>query len=539
MKKNLKQEKTITRAKKVKKNKNSEFKDKININTLNENKDALNVKSQNNTPTFENVPPTKINNENNNENKTVLNNEQVEISNANDNVNNIQNTNLKYFKLINDIKNAIIYKNNKFLKPNHSKLKFKIFGKTILNNELFSTYSSLEECNRQKRIAEELAKEAEQKAKQQKSKKSKTLSLIFFIINIVIIVAAIAISASQEEGMVSISKMFEVANLWYLLFAFLAFGLLMCFEGLRYYILIWKSTKHSRPFLSYKVAAIGRYYDNITPLATGGQPMQIYYLKKRGVKASTASTMPFAVYIFNQLLTFIISICVLIFSEKIAGGLSKGVYTAAVIGVVINSLIMFFVFTLSFSKKVGPVVTIWILKLLHKMRIIKDYTSLYRKVMRFVSEYQKTFRYFVSNIINFVLMAGSTLLVIGTKYLIPTFVVCMFNEEGFTFETYSAVFIWCVLIEAVLSYIPWPGAGGVAEVTYTTMFAYFALSSGTTLWAMLIYRLFQYYAFLIQGFALITYDFFIGNKKIEKNNERLRLIDEERRKKKLEKLNSK
>ena len=436
--------------------------------------------------------------------------------------------NLYYYSLIKNIKNPIIYKKIQNLKVNKKIKQIKLNGKPVLNNKIFSTCTNIDDCKRQEKYAEEMAKEAELKAQKQKSKKSKILSLIFLIVNIVIIVVAILISASKEEGMVSIPQMFEVANLWYLLLAFLAFILLMTFESLRYYILIWKSTKHSRPFLSYKVAAIGKYYDNITPLATGGQPMQIYYLKKRGIRASTASTMPFAVYIFNQLLTFIISISVLIFSEKIAGGLSTGVYTAAVVGVVLNTLIMLFVFVLSFSKKVGPVITIWVLKLLYKMHIIKDYTSLFKKVMRFVSEYQKTFRYFVSNIFNFLLMVITTLLVICTRYLIPTFIVCMFSNEGFSFETYSAVFIWCVLIEAVISYIPWPGAGGVAEVTYTTMFAYFALTSGTTLWAMLIYRIFQYYIFLLQGLGVVCYDFFIGNKKIEKTKERLKKIEQER-----------
>ena len=465
----------------------------------------------------------------------------IDIDNASTaTLNNEPTQNQSLYTLIKNSNKPILYniQNNrvKNLKPTHNKSKFKLSVKSKINNELFSTYSSIEERNKQKKIAEEIAKDAEQKAKQQKSKKSRILSLIFLIINVVIIVVAIAISASKEEGMVSITQMFEVANLWYLLLAFIAFILLMSFESLRYYILIWKSTRHSRPFLSYKVAAIGKYYDNITPLSTGGQPMQIYYLKKRGVRASTASTMPFAIYIFNHMITFIISVCVLIFSEKIAGGLSKGVYSAAIVGIVINTSIMLFVFVLSFSKTVGPIVTIGILKLLFKMRIIKDYTSLYRKVMRFVGEYQKTFRYFVSNIPNFFMMAGSTLLVICTRYAIPTFVVCMFNEGGFSFEIYSAVFIWCVLIEAVLSYIPWPGAGGVAEVTYTTMFAYFALSSGTTLWAMLIYRIFQYYIYLLQGLGVICYDFFVGNKKIQSNNDRLKKIEEERRQKKLAKI---
>ena len=438
-------------------------------------------------------------------------------------------THLYLYSLIKSAKSPVIYKSNKQLKGSHEKNKFKLHGKLIYNDELFTACTSPEDCKRQIKIAESIADEAEERAKKQKSKRSKMWSLFFLILNIVIIVVAVIISASQEEGMVSIGGMFSVANFWYLLAALVAFICLMGFEGLRYYILIWRSTRHSRPFLSYKVAAIGRYYDNITPLSSGGQPMQIYYLKKRGIKASTASTMPFAVYVFNQLITLIISICVLIFSEKIAGGLSTAVFTAAVIGVIINTCMMLFVFVLSFSKKVGPVLTIWVLKLLYKMHIIKDYTAVFRKVMRFVSEYQKTFRYFVSNFKTSIMLIGSTLLVILTKFLIPAFVVCMFNKDGFTWEVYSAVFIWCVLIEAVLSYIPWPGAGGVAEVTYTTMFAYFSLSTGTTIWAMLIYRLFQYYFFLLQGLGVLCYDFFVGNKKIEKVNAHFKRIDEQRK----------
>jgi len=461
----------------------------------------------------------------NNENDSITPN--VEEKNAESKI--IDKSSLVFHSIIKNVEKHILYKDLK-LKASRLKKKFKLHPKEIFVNEMFTTCETLEECKRQQKLAEEVTKEAEQVATKQKSKKSKLLSLLFLLINIVAIVVTVIISASNEEGMVSITDMIEVANLWYFLGALLAFAMLMGFETLRYYILIWKSTRHSRPFLSYKVAATGKYFDNITPLSTGGQPMQIYYLSKRGIKASTASTMPFAVYIFNQLLAVVVSTLVIIFSKKIAGGLDPAIFTAAVIGIVLNFLIMIFVFTLSFSKKVGPVVTIWILKLLHKMRIVKDYTALFRKVMRFVNEYQKTFRYFVANAWNFILMSASTLGVIATRYLIPAFVVLMFTPQidmNF-FEIYASVFIWCVLIESVLCYIPWPGAGGIAEVTYVTMFAYFSLSAGTTVWAMLIYRLFQYYAYLIQGLFLLLYDYFIGNKKIGKVNEYFAKLDSER-----------
>lgn len=396
------------------------------------------------------------------------------------------------------------------------------------SDEMLTVYQTPDDLERKIELAEQVVSEAEEKTKKQKSKKTKLWSAIFFALNIAIIAIIIITQSLKDDSMASIGDMFTVANFWYLLAALGAFLLLMAVDSFRWWALIFRSTKHSRPFLSYKVMAIGRYYDNITPLATGGQPFQIYYMNKRGIKGSTASSIPFALYIFNQIIAVCVSVSVLLFSKKIAGSLDPTVYTAAVIGVVLNATIMGFIFMLSVSKKIGPTLTIWALKLLHKMHIIKDYTALFRKVMRFVTEYQKTFRYFMSNIFVMLGMLLSTFMVTVVRFVIPTCVVCMFNHGQFDWETYAAVFIWCTLIEAVLSYIPWPGAAGVAEISYVTMFAYFSLSSGTVVWAMLIYRIFQYYSYLIQGLGVMSYDFLFGNKKIERTKMRLAKIEAER-----------
>ena len=69
--------------------------------------------------------------------------------------------------------------------------------------------------------------------------------------------------------------------------------------------LIHKSTKVYRPNLSYKVSAIGRYYDVITPFATGGQPFQIYYLSKYGIKPSEAVSITLGKYIFRQIASIV------------------------------------------------------------------------------------------------------------------------------------------------------------------------------------------------------------------------------------------
>ena len=77
-------------------------------------------------------------------------------------------------------------------------------------------------------------------------------------------------------------------------------------------MLIKSSTKKKRPFLAYKVAAIGRYYDYVTPFASGGQPFQIYYLTNRGVKASSAISIPLAKYIVQQIVFAFMALFLLI-----------------------------------------------------------------------------------------------------------------------------------------------------------------------------------------------------------------------------------
>jgi len=355
-------------------------------------------------------------------------------------------------------------------------------------------------------------------------------SFIFLSLNIIVLAIVIIIQTNAEDGTISFSQMTQVCGdkLWYLLGAVGMYGLWMLFKSFRIYLFILKSTKHSRPFLSYKTMALGKYYDNITPLSTGGQPFQIFYLKNRGIKASVATSIPFAKYIFSQLAFVLVCICVLIFSKKIAHNLDNLVWTMAVIGVVINFGLMAFMLLLSVSKKIGPAITILVLKILVKMKIVKDYEKSYDKVMFFVSEYQKTMRDIISNLPFAILSLLNSILIIAIQCGVPFFIICTFSSLPFSFELYGTVFILTILIEAIICYTPWPGAAGVAEITFATLFGHelVGLQSGTLLWAILIWRFFQYYGFLIQGIVVMIYDFLIGNKKIVKTMNRLKQIEE-------------
>ena len=99
----------------------------------------------------------------------------------------------------------------------------------------------------------------------------------------------------------------------------------------------------------------------------------------------------------------------------------------------------------------------------------------------------------------FMTMAIRTVLI----YSLPFFIYCMFN--GYAPELYGKFFVMGVLVDLASSFIPLPGGTGMNEVSFMAIFApYF--TGGSIFWAMLLWRFFTYYLYLILGFGMITYD---------------------------------
>ena len=116
----------------------------------------------------------------------------------------------------------------------------------------------------------------------------------------------------------------------------------------------------------------------LTPLGTGGQPFQVYYLNKRGVKSQIATSVPLAKYIFSQI-SFVLIVIITLITNAGAQGNDAIVVTAAWLGLSLNLILLLGVMVLSVSKKIGPKVTIGVLKFLNKIKIVKNYEVTFKK----------------------------------------------------------------------------------------------------------------------------------------------------------------
>ncbi|MGN1227735.1 MAG: YbhN family protein [Christensenellales bacterium] len=364
-------------------------------------------------------------------------------------------------------------------------------------------------------------KEANETVVKHKSPQKKIWSFIFLVINIVVVVI---ILMKMLEGQ-NVTPIYDIEfSIPFLILAFLLFPALMLCDQRRYSKLITQATKKRRPFLAYKISAIGRYYDYVTPLATGGQPFQIYYLTNRGVKASQAISIPLARYIVQQIVFAFIALFLLIGSLTFlketftsATG-STLVSVASWIGFAINFFVVFVTILLS-SSKLGHKLVIGVLKFLKKIKIVKNYDKYYNKLIKLVEEYQRTMKFFAKSPKLLITMIFYSFLVLIFQYSAPFVIYCAFGGTP-SFEIWFQIVIVSLMIELACSFIPLPGGSGAAELSFAAMFT--ALFASGTFWAMLLWRFITYYAFVLQGLFIVIYDYAIGNKKNERLLEKWR-----------------
>ena len=385
---------------------------------------------------------------------------------------------------------------------------------------------SKEICSQAKQQAKELTdaeiqqqkiNEVEQSVSKQSSKKSKITNLVFFFINIALVAGILAYQLSNEEFVSLKGQAFHIPSL---LVAILLLCGVACAETFLISYLLKVSTGKWKPALAFKTAHIGKYYDAVTPMATGGQAFQVSYLKGRGVPIHNALSVPLAKYAFSQMSWVSVSLFALIVSwvDKSYGTFAQ---VACLVGFLLGSFVLFLLLFLSCSKKIGKFLVVKVLKLLHKIKIIKNYEKQYEKITKSVSDFQDVMKQYASSPKDFLIMLFAALMKNIINYSIPFFIVKFFvpNIGG---EMFFKMFVLTILVDCSASFFPLPGGSGMNELSFTAVFSIVVAGQAPLVWVMLAWRFCSYYFYLVQGVVILSYDMVYGNKKyrwqVVKNN---------------------
>lgn len=340
------------------------------------------------------------------------------------------------------------------------------------------------------------------------------LYAVFIGFSVAVIVATAVNEFSNNENAAELAMV--QLNGWLLVPAALCFIVMILLEYWKYMLMVLKSTKpgtfsKKEAFkLGFETVMIGRYYDRITPAAVGGQPAQILNLRRTGkIPAGLTTAIPIYSMISGQV-TFIL-IAIPCFIAGAFMDVNPVLLTTAWIGLLFYAFWPAMVIGTVFSAKFTAKVINVFVKFLAMLRIVKDKKAAIEKVEKEVDEYAKNVKLIAKSrevMVNVLVMSLFSNILIS---LVPFFVLIAFGGDINFFEC----FVLSVAIQSAVYYVPTPGNSGVAEGTFYVVFS--RLSTGYVFWAMLVWRLFSYYIYVIVG-PIIYLLRYLGKKRTAKKS---------------------
>ncbi len=401
------------------------------------------------------------------------------------------------------------------------------FFSRLISNYKERRRAKFEKIQNQK-LSDEEEKKVEQKMEEatkevtktkSKEKKKRIQNIVFFIFNIVLVVAILLWNIYTTDDFSPL--IIKEIDFLYVFAALMMLVAILLLDVTSVHHMIYKKTMRSRWALSFKSMGISRYYDAVTPLASGGQAFMATYLTGRDVPASTALSIPIAKLVFQNISWVAVGFVCLVMS--FTNGMSAFVSTTSIIGFILAILMIVAILFISLSKKLGKKLVSWGLKLCAKLRFIKDYEKSYAKVMRVVDDYQSIMKEYSQSKFEIIFQLVLHTLRLVCLYSIPYFIYLSFpyaHNANFV-GNYTDFFVFASLIELAASFIPLPGGTGMNEITFNLLFQQYL--GGATFWALIIWRFCSYYYYLLQGIGIISYDTIYGNRKYRWVKKRLEL----------------
>ncbi len=294
--------------------------------------------------------------------------------------------------------------------------------------------------------------------------------IIFNFILILTIFLGLLIYMIQVDGIDNIINLLYQVDYRWVLAGVVCLLIHWACEAINLHIPLKKMYPNQNIKNSIKVSMIGLLFNNITPFASGGQPMQAYELTKTGKRVSDSLSAMAIKFIITQIALVVTTIVVIFFEFDFFKNLMQNYLWVAIVGFLINILAIVIVILVGIKKSIISSITTPIFKFMKSEK---------KMVLEmFITAVVQSFAY----------------------YSITYMVYRAFGNYGISFWQIIPTQAFLLLI---MTFIPTPGSGLGAEggfyILFNTIF-----KEGTINMSILFWRLYTFYLpILVALFFLI------------------------------------
>ena len=319
----------------------------------------------------------------------------------------------------------------------------------------------------------------------------KFLSFLFIALSI----TAVFFIAFSNEDLTNAWDAIKQMNLFWLAGIFLCWLIYTVADGMNYWFYLRGQGFKFSVGRAINVALIGFYYCNITPSSAGGQPMQVNSLRKAGIPVGYGTMAVTVRFITNQTMTSVIALVLYLLNKDFVHQQLAGAIWLVRIGWLINFAAVPLVLLAAFKRNWVQKLAEMLIRGLEKIHLVRNREATVAKVTEVLDTYHTALLDLMHSpgqiILQFVCSTVGLLALFSTT----VFVYYAFGMSGTPW--YQVLTISCLLFVSA-SYTPLPGASGAQEGGFLLYFAGI-FKNGTIGLALLIWRFFTYYIYLIVG----------------------------------------
>lgn len=258
---------------------------------------------------------------------------------------------------------------------------------------------------------------------------------------------------------------------------------------------------------TFIVTVIGQYFNCITPLSSGGQPMQAYYYQRFGLPLEHAMPMLLCRFIAYQFTMIIYAIIVLVLRFNYFMQDLRPIMYLVAIGFVGGFVLIAFLLALAFAKDAIMGITRWAINLLGRIGILKQPERSMENALRSLEESYSGIRFLLKEPAVLLKVAGLTFVQLTVYFSLSWIIFAGFGLDPESLgmdpvEGYFTVISCQAFVYLIASFVPLPGAIGASEASYITFFNYVYGDPSIVALSTFIWRAFTFYLPIVLGMTL-------------------------------------
>lgn len=289
------------------------------------------------------------------------------------------------------------------------------------------------------------------------------LSYLFFLL--LAILAFHTVFKDNDMGMVAASL--KEMKLPYLLLAAATALIFTMMEGAIIWYLLRGLQGQADFGCCIRYSFVGFLYSGITPSATGGQPMQLYHMKRDGNSLSASTVVLMTAALVYKLVLVLMGIAMVLFGFPTLKE-NLGIYLELFyLGLFLNTALVAALLTVMIFPGFARCLLLSVEGLLVKSRVLKKSKARTDKIGQFIQSYQNAVHFLIQHKKQVFAVTVVTFVQRCLVFILPYIVYLGFGLSGADALT---ILMIQMSIYLAVDMLPLPGAQGITELMYKRVF---------------------------------------------------------------------